>query len=720
MNKLIYGKNSLERVVCVQPLDDYTEVFIENQDGTTSSQFLPNRYWILSSSPLNKSFSRLKGDLHYKYGKQFKSREEFLEFKNRNRKEDTFSIYDSKESFLVKDGVTYFKGMKPEDVSILSFDIETSGLVMDDNSKIYMISNTFRKQGKIVRKLFSFDEYDSEAHMLLEWAKWVRLQDPSLICGHNISSYDLPFIYHIASMNDITLDLGRDGSALTFEKYVSKFRVDQTRFYDYNKARIYGREIVDTYFLAHKYDIGKKYESYGLKKIIQQEGFEDPNRVFYDASKIRQNINDLVELKKIKAYAEFDADDSLKLFDLMIPSFFYSCQAVPKPFQSIIESATGSQLNAIMIRSYLQEGHSLPKATEANSFEGALSDGSPGIYKHIGKQDVASLYPNIMLQYEISDPVKDPNNNFFEMLKIFTEQRIKHKKLAKETGDKYYDDLQSTEKIFINSAYGLLGATGLLFNNPVNASKVTRIGREILQKAINWAEGKTFKVVNLDTDSISFCKHDCSPFSRQELDTLQKDLNSNFPERIRFEDDGYYTSGIVFKAKNYVFYDGVKIKSKGSALKDSKKEKALKTMVNSMVEHILKANFKDQQELYPHLQKIYNSYVIEVRDGIKNIQDWSSKKNISDKVVNAERTNEKKVLEALQGMEYSIGDRVYMYFDVNDNLKRVDQYANDYSRKRFYEKLYKSVLLFETVLPVKELFLNYSLKRNEALVKEVK
>ena len=171
-------------------------------------------------------------------------------------------------------------------------------------------------------------------------------------------------------------------------------------------------------FLAYKYDIGRKYESYGLKWIINYEGLEKEDRVFYDAGKIKDNYMIPEEWEKIKAYAEDDGDDALALFDLMVPPFFYMTQMVPKPMQLMIESASGSQLNSLMVRSYLQERHSIPKADDTQDFEGAISFGEAGIYPNSVSIDIASLYPSVMLQYEVYSAKKDPKKNMLTLIDI--------------------------------------------------------------------------------------------------------------------------------------------------------------------------------------------------------------------------------------------------------------------------------------------------------------
>jgi DNA polymerase I len=491
-NKLVYGKNEQQNIVSIEQNDSHVELFVE-KDGVVTSEFLPSKYWLLASKSYGNGWVRLDGDLHYKWGKQFQSKSHFLATKNQLRNEDVYAIFDAKEMCMVNKGITYFKGMKIEDVSVLSFDIETTSLdPASPEAKVLLISTTYRSQGKIKKRLFSYDDYENEGYMIGHFCEYVREMNPSVLLGHNIFCFDLPYLKTRAEYFGVDLLLGRDGSKAEQNKYESKFRKEATQFIHYKKFKVYGREIIDTLFLSIKHDMAsRKYDSYGLKNIIKQEGLEKQGRVFYDASLIRVNYKDKEEFKKIKEYCIDDSDDSLMLFDLMIPALFYANQSVPKSFQELITSASGSQVNSILVRAYLQDRHSIPRAYQLEEkVEGGISFGVPGIYKNFLKVDLKSAYPSQILRFKLYDKEKDPKGCFYQMVKFFAEERFKLKELSLTDTTGYYVSRDNTAKIFLNSMYGVCNTNGLNFNAPSLAAKITKETRDVLNMALVWASGK--------------------------------------------------------------------------------------------------------------------------------------------------------------------------------------------------------------------------------------
>jgi len=609
---IIFGKDSTEQIVNISVDDNYVILYFS--DGTKRT--LDYNPWSIASFD-EGSTKTLRGNQYYKYVYEY-DYDSYQDYADERPRGHWFPR-GIEEGFMLRSGYTFFKGMKMEQMSVLSFDIEATGLDGNaEDAEVLMISNTFRsKEGKITKFLFDLKDYPSDQNMIFDWCNWVNLMDPDTMIGHNIFGYDLPYL---AARKD--LRLGRDNSLLKFNEKTSKFRKDGSQQYEYNNAIIHGRNLIDTMFLSIKYDIGRNFPSYGLKRIEQHLGLVGDDRIEWDFKKYPTNQYKnwpQGKWEEFKQYCIDDGDSPLAMLDIMLPPFFYLCQSVPKTLQQMINEASGSQLDSLMVRSYLQEGYSQPKTSQKNEFEGAISMGVPGVYDNVLKVDVASLYPSIMLEYDIYDRKKDPKKNMLYMLNYFRDERLNNKRLTKETGDRYYDDMQAAQKIMINSMYGFLGAGYLLYNFPRGASQVTKKGREILLKGVEWATGHTLKkdvksirnkgkineevkyhwvvgdsvgvgkgyrLVNVDTDSFSVTNGE-RPTSEQFL-SLIDDLNSIYPDLIVWEPDGMFDKFVVIKAKNYIMKeaDSDKLKYKGSSLTDQKKEPALQQMIKEIVEVI--------------------------------------------------------------------------------------------------------------------------------------
>lgn len=720
MNKLIYGKDDTERIVAIETKNDQVWLFLN--DGEIIKRDYTN--WLLTDRPLPTSI-QLDGDLHFKFLTEYDSRAKFFDLVNiiNQRKMDRYSIYNSAEAAMVRHGYTLFKGLKVQDISVLATDIETNGVTLDDSSQVVLIANTYRdREGNITKRLFDINEYDNQQEMIDHWCGWVRVIDPDVLCGHNFFGFDLPYLDHCSENG---LQIGRDFSFMHIEDYTRQKRKDGSQSYDYNDCKIFGRQIIDTMFLAFDYDFSRKYKSYGLKQIIEQEGLEKEDRVKWDFDKNPVDIamKNAELWEQFKQYAKDDGDDALALFDLMIPSFFYYAQSVPMSLQSIVNTATGRQINQFLIRSYVQDGHSIPKKSEAVKYEGAISFGNPGIYTHVCKVDVASLYPSIIIADELYNKEKDPKAHFLKMVQYFTDERLSNKQKGKITGDRYYKDLEQSQKIVINSAYGMMGASGLNFNSPPDAAHITERGREILQRGIDWSDARNYQLVNVDTDSFSYSKGR-QVTSREFAEDIES-INAECEPQIRWEDDGQFDRVLVVKSKNYILrdYDG-KITTKGSAFKDAKKEEKMRELLRSLTDSIIKNGEVNREQL----KEIYNWYVNDIFCST-NAEGWASKKTITKAVLFNDRTTERKIRDALGDKHVQEGDKIFVYPAIdgmkteytpsgkeklvpNRVLKLVEDFNDDLDTKHLLKRLYDTTKILSNVVD-SDIFINYSLKRHE-------
>ena len=183
----------------------------------------------------------------------------------------------------------------------------------------------------------------------------------------------------------------------------------------------------------------------------------------------------------------------------------------------------------------------------------------------------------------------------------------------------------------------------------------------------------------------------------------------------------------MVKAKNYVMQQGDKIKYKGSSIKDPKKEKALREMLNrTIIDSLIheKVNYSD----------IYHEYIKEICN-IDNISRWTVKKSITEKLFSSERKNETKVVDAIQGTDFRIGDKVMLFNRVegvtpmivkgepkklkNGDLKMVpnrvlcleEKFDGSYDLRHYLERAYKTMKILESVIDLSKIK-NYSLKKN--------
>jgi len=121
--------------------------------------------------------------------------------------------------------------------------------------------------------------------------------------------------------------------------------------------------------------------------------------------------------------------------------------------------------------------------------------------------DVASLYPSILLSYDLK-PSGDTLGVFLPLLKDLRSFRLEAKKRAREADSTaehdYYQALQQTFKVLINSFYGYLGTAIHNFSDAALAAEVTRLGRETIHDMLDRIRSEGATPIEIDTDGIYF------------------------------------------------------------------------------------------------------------------------------------------------------------------------------------------------------------------------
>lgn len=211
-----------------------------------------------------------------------------------------------------------------------------------------------------------------------------------------------------------------------------------------------------------------------------------------------------------------------------------------------------------------------------------------------------------------------------------------------------------------------------------------------------------FIVPIVDTDSITVCKADQSEFSKEELERLTDELNSQFDKLINWELEFYIPKIIAIKAKNYILqHSKDKVKIKGSALKASTKSPAMKEMLKRIIDSLL----NDRTDF----QDIYMEYIKEAT-AIKDITRWATRKTISATTLTSQRKNETIIKAAIEGTEIVEGDRIHTYYKNKDELGLVQNFDGTYALDNMLKSVYDTIWVFENVLDCTQ-FKNYTLKK---------
>jgi hypothetical protein len=217
-----------------------------------------------------------------------------------------------------------------------------------------------------------------------------------------------------------------------------------------------------------------------------------------------------------------------------------------------------------------------------------------------------------------------------------------------------------------------------------------------------------FILVGGDTDGLAFKRSDEKPFTLEEQTALLAELNSLTDGLIHWENDGMVRRQIVVKAKNYLIQDmDGKVKTKGSALKATTKEKALQLFIAEVLELLL----KDRKD---HIFSLYFKYANAVLD-LKDITEWSMKKTVTKAVLTSDRTNETRVLDALEGSDFTEGDKCYMFYKTPTELCLRENFDGTYCVDTLLGKLYDTMSVFDTIIDM-DLFPNFTLVRNRSLL----
>lgn len=572
---------------------------------------------------------------------------------------------DPLQQFLLLSGRTQFLGMTFRDLKRLQLDIETycqSGFnfpsAARESDRITAIALSDSSGWE---RLISGKEY-SEADMLRELVKEIQQRDPDVIEGHNIFRFDLEYLEARAKRCKVALNLGRDGSRL--KGHSSRMQMAE-RTITYRKYEIFGRHIIDTWILAQHYDVAtRELESFGLKDIARHFGVAGSDRTYVPGDKTSWFFDH--DPDTLFRYALDDVRETRAVSEILSPSYFVEAQIFPFSYQNIPLRGNATKIDALFLREYLHQRHSVPYPDEVGAVVGGFTDMEhQGTANHVLHCDVTSLYPSIMLVYKYL-PKKDELGVFPGLLSDLRAFRVKAKELARDAQDEegriYFNALQSTFKILINSFYGYLGFQMAHFNDFSAANQVTAKGRELIQSAVAWLKDKDAKIIEVDTDGIYFVPP-ANVKSPQDEEKLIGDLGEILPKGIELELDGRYPAMFSYKMKNYALLDEQgRLRIKGSGLRS----RGLELFQREWLEEMLTLLLKGEKE---KIAALYDRYADDISHHRRDISWLAKTETLQDSLENYQAKVKAKKRNAAAPYElaikaerpYQAGDQISYY-----------------------------------------------------------
>jgi len=622
-------------------------------------------------------------------------------------------LSDPVHQFLLLTGKTLFKGLPFKDLHRLALDIETAC------TPGYEFPNPRREEDRIIsialmdnrgytEVLFGRDMVEEE--MLVALGEEISRLDPDVLEGHNLFNFDLEYIVARARMHGVELRWGRDGSKPRIRR--SRFSVAE-RTIDYTRMEIFGRHVVDTLFLLQYYDVAaRELESYGLKAAARHFGLAPEDRTYIERDNIQWYYDHEPEV--LRRYNLDDVKETLALSELLGYSFFLQARIFPFSFQNVFVRGNATKINALFLREYLRQRASVPKSGGRGRVEGGYTDVFlTGVVHRVVHCDVASLYPSILLSFGLKPP-KDTLDVFLPLLRELRGFRLEAKKRAQEAQSSherdYYQALQQTFKVLINSFYGYLGTELHHFSDPQVAAEVTRRGRELIRQMLEWLKKEGATPIEIDTDGIYYLPPPGTE-TEEQARTMVERLSQSLPEGIEVEMDAQYEAMFSYKSKNYVLLDEAgKMVIKGSALRSRGMEKYLREFLSAMIRLLLEGKGEEVHQLLEEYLVRLEKHEMDISWLGKTETLGESLDTYRQKVQFKKRNPAAPYELALaSGREYRAGDQISYYVTgekkkvrVYESCKLVSNYDASHPDENvayYQEKLLALLKKFEEFVP---------------------
>src|SRR5205814_9211731 len=316
---------------------------------------------------------------------------------------------------------------------------------------------SYRSGGEQLIVVDPEDVEQSEHDALKQLVAINKERDPDVIEGHDLFRFGLPYLVARARKAKVKLDWGRSGGFLRSRP--SRLQIAEKTI-DYPKFTVDGRHCVDTFLLAQFYDVGLRSLS-GFERIDVAKHFGLCDEEFSGLAGKELQRAYLANDESFRRRALCGVRETRALSELLSPSYFVQAEIFPYNYQDTIVRGNATRINALFLREYFRQRHSIPELPMVRAFEGGYTDiFFTGIAHNVWHCDVASLYPSIMLKFDCF-PVSDQLQIFRHLLTDLRTFRLEAKaemRAEKDPAKQHHlQALQNTFKILLNSFYGYLG-----------------------------------------------------------------------------------------------------------------------------------------------------------------------------------------------------------------------------------------------------------------------
>ncbi|MFI5341727.1 MAG: DNA polymerase domain-containing protein, partial [Candidatus Methylomirabilales bacterium] len=502
----------------------------------------------------------------------------------------------------------------------------------------------------------------AEPEMLRELVRLVTERDPDAIEGHNLFRFDLEYIAARAARHKVKLHLGRGGAVL--RGHPSRMQIAE-RAISYKKFEIFGRHIIDTWILAQHYDVtARELEGYGLKEIAKHFGLATDARTYILPEKVSWYFDH--EPDTLFRYALDDVRETRGVSEILSQSYFAQAQIFPFSYQNVALRGNATKIDALLIREYLRQRRAIPGPEPPHEVLGGHTEiAHQGVARRVLHCDVTSLYPSVMLAFG-AFPRRDSLGIFPMLLTDLRTFRVEAKQLARtaETAEAraYYEALQTTFKILINSFYGYLGFSMGHFNDYAAANQVTAKGRELIQAVMAWLQEGGARLIEIDTDGLYFVAP-ADVQTPEDEERLLAELAKILPAGISLEMDGRYQAMFSYKMKNYALldYDG-HLSIKGSGLRSRGLELFQREWMEEMFVLLLRGEPQKIRDLTRRYAEAFEQHTFDVRMFMKTETLQDSLETYREKLRGSRRNPAAAYELALRSERpYQPGDQVSYY-----------------------------------------------------------